>query len=102
MAIPLKPFSARTGVRRYWIRVKHYHGRMLPLLSASLSRDPVADVVCATHQLDASGFAAGEKIDVALPGQSQILKVKNDLLALCFRPYQVFQFRYGFVVHSSA
>jgi hypothetical protein len=45
---------------------------IVPLLSALLSRDPVADVACAIHQLDASGIAAGEKIDVALAGQSQI------------------------------
>ena len=39
---------------------------IVPLLPALLSRDPLADVACAIHQLDASGFTAGEKIDVAL------------------------------------
>jgi len=48
--------------------------RSLP--SASLSRNPLADIWRAIRQRDAAFFASGEKIDLILASQRYVLQVQ--------------------------
>ena len=54
------------------------------------------------QQPDTARFAPGKKINGVLPRENQILHVKNDRPAACFRLDQRFQFGYTFRVHSTA
>jgi len=47
------------------------------LSSASLSRDPLADIWIAIHQGDVSRFAPGQKTDAVFARQRHILEVEN-------------------------
>jgi hypothetical protein len=63
----------------------------MPLASIVLYRDPLADILIAIREGNASRFALREKSDAILTGQSHIFEVEDDAAALPFRANESFQ-----------
>jgi hypothetical protein len=72
------------------------------LPSGSLSRNPLAHVWIAIHQLNISSLALSEKIDAVLTGQSHILEVKSDWAIFSLCPDEFFQLNNILLVELAA